>query len=117
MTNLIFDADTATQHVSRVTSETTGLTGVVSGAASTDISKAFGIMCSFIATDFMAMADAVTDGLATVQSNLEKANQAMTTTIASFVEDDATSGQTTTAVGGAMGEVNTPAFANIARMN
>ena len=73
-----FDAGVASAHASKATGRADSLTGLTSGAGAQDISAAYGVMCQFLAPNFMDMADAMDEALESVRSQIASAASGLT---------------------------------------
>lgn len=87
-----FDAGVASAHASKATGRADSLTGLTSGAGAQDISAAYGVMCQFLAPDFMSMADAMDEALDGVRSRISSAAGGLTAGTQDMADVDADAG-------------------------
>lgn len=87
-----FDAGVASAHASKATGRADSLTGLTSGVGAQDISAAYGVMCQFLAPDFMSMAGAMDEALESVRSHISSAAGALTSGTQDMAEVDVDAG-------------------------
>lgn len=89
-----FDQESADRHRNRVSATSSSLGQAASKVTGRDVSAGFGIMCSFLAADFVDVASAVDEALRTTRGRVDSSASALGQGVTDMagVDDDAAAG-------------------------